>query len=67
MYWSGKPYYAFGVGAASYIQGRRFSRPRSMSHYKKWVAELVAGDSMPAGGTSIPASLCMEKELHTSG
>jgi putative oxygen-independent coproporphyrinogen III oxidase len=38
-YWEGLPYYAFGMGAASYLQGRRFSRPRKLNAYLKWLQE----------------------------
>lgn len=33
VYWSGAPFHAFGLGAASYISGRRVSRPRQMKAY----------------------------------
>jgi hypothetical protein len=33
VYWQGTPYYAFGVGAASYLLGERFSRPAKMQEY----------------------------------
>ena len=39
-YWQGVPYYAFGLGAASYLEGRRFSRPAKMQAYAAWVAAL---------------------------
>ena len=43
VYWQGNAqYYAFGLGAASYLQRRRFSRPRGMGAYKRWVAEFAA-------------------------
>lgn len=38
-YWEQKPYYAFGVGAASYLDGRRLSRPKSMQQYYAWLAD----------------------------
>jgi putative oxygen-independent coproporphyrinogen III oxidase len=38
-YWEGLPYYAFGMGAASYLEGRRFSRPRKLNGYLKWLKE----------------------------
>ena len=51
MYWEGDaPYYAFGLGAASYLQGRRVSRPRGMGAYRKWV------EAFSAGGTGMPGS-----------
>ncbi|MBA3923003.1 MAG: coproporphyrinogen III oxidase, partial [Nostocaceae cyanobacterium] len=37
-----RPYYAFGMGAASYVQGQRFTRPRKTSEYYLWVQQLIA-------------------------
>ena len=34
VYWQNKPYYAFGLGAASNLQHRRFARPRKMAAYR---------------------------------
>jgi putative oxygen-independent coproporphyrinogen III oxidase len=38
VYWKNKPYYAFGMGAASYLDGTRFTRPRYTQDYFQWVA-----------------------------
>lgn len=43
VYWQCQPYYAFGLGAASYTRGRRFSRPRGMQEYEAWVKRFVQG------------------------
>jgi putative oxygen-independent coproporphyrinogen III oxidase len=40
VYWEGGEYYGFGMGAASYLHGRRFSRPRRLNAYVKWLVEL---------------------------
>ena len=37
VYWDGQGYYAFGMGAASYIELRRVTRPRKFNAYMKWV------------------------------
>jgi putative oxygen-independent coproporphyrinogen III oxidase len=37
VYWKNRPYYAFGMGAASYIEGKRFTRPRQTQKYYDWV------------------------------
>ncbi|WP_373542252.1 radical SAM family heme chaperone HemW [Chamaesiphon sp.] len=37
-YWRNQPYYAFGMGAASYLEGYRFTRPRKTQEYYQWVA-----------------------------
>jgi oxygen-independent coproporphyrinogen-3 oxidase len=38
VYWHNLPYYAFGMGAASYLCGSRFTRPRYTQAYFDWVA-----------------------------
>jgi oxygen-independent coproporphyrinogen-3 oxidase len=38
VYWENRPYYGFGMGAASYTGGRRFTRPRTRKEYFAWVA-----------------------------
>jgi putative oxygen-independent coproporphyrinogen III oxidase len=40
QYWENRPYYGFGLGAASYTQGQRFTRPRTRQAYFDWVAEF---------------------------
>ena len=37
MYWSGCGWWGFGMGATSSPWGKRFSRPRTITGYKKWV------------------------------
>lgn len=37
VYWNGQGYYAFGMGAASYIDKRRVTRPDKIYSYLKWV------------------------------
>lgn len=38
VYWENKSYYGFGMGAASYVGGQRFSRPRTRREYYEWLA-----------------------------
>jgi putative oxygen-independent coproporphyrinogen III oxidase len=38
-YWHNLPYYAFGMGAASNLEERRFTRPRKTQEYYQWVAD----------------------------
>lgn len=38
-YWHNQPYYGFGMGAASYTQGQRFTRPRRRATYYPWVSQ----------------------------
>jgi oxygen-independent coproporphyrinogen-3 oxidase len=42
VYWENRPYYGFGMGAASYLDLKRFTRPRKRSEYFQWVAGYVA-------------------------
>jgi putative oxygen-independent coproporphyrinogen III oxidase len=37
VYWENRPYYGFGMGAASYVAGRRFSRPPTRKKYYTWL------------------------------
>jgi len=37
VYWKKQPYYGFGMGAASYLQGYRLTRPRKRLDYYAWV------------------------------
>jgi oxygen-independent coproporphyrinogen-3 oxidase len=40
VYWENRPYYGFGMAAASYVQGQRFTRPRKRREYYEWVQQL---------------------------
>lgn len=42
VYWENRPYYGFGMGAASYVQGQRFTRPRKTWEYYQWVQDFAA-------------------------
>nr|ACG46309.1 oxygen-independent coproporphyrinogen III oxidase-like protein sll1917 [Zea mays] len=42
-YWQNRPFYAFGLGSASYINGVRYSRPRRTKEYAEWVQKLEDG------------------------
>lgn len=37
QYWKCIPTWGFGMSAASYLNGSRFARPRSMQQYSNWV------------------------------
>lgn len=37
VYWENKYYYGFGMGAASYVEGKRFTRPRTRREYYAWL------------------------------
>ena len=40
IYWEGDAEFAaFGNGAASFTDGKRYTRPRNLNRYMKWVDE----------------------------
>lgn len=41
VYWENRSYYGFGMGAASYVQRQRFTRPRTREQYYAWVQQLT--------------------------
>ncbi|HIK10689.1 MAG TPA: coproporphyrinogen III oxidase [Oscillatoriaceae cyanobacterium M33_DOE_052] len=45
-YWENRPYYGFGMGAASYIAGQRFTRPRKLREYYDWVEQFIANNGV---------------------
>ena len=49
VYWENRPYYGLGMGAASYVQGRRLTRPRKTQEYYQWVRSIssVTSESTP--------------------
>eukprot|EP01026_Neomeris_dumetosa_P075614 TRINITY_DN8011_c1_g1_i1.p1 TRINITY_DN8011_c1_g1~~TRINITY_DN8011_c1_g1_i1.p1 ORF type:complete len:415 (-),score=48.05 TRINITY_DN8011_c1_g1_i1:149-1393(-) len=55
VYWDVAPFYAFGLGAASYLSGRRYSRPKKMNDYYKFVEKLKAENRQNPGGV-VPGS-----------
>ncbi|RZM75236.1 radical SAM family heme chaperone HemW [Leptolyngbya iicbica] len=42
VYWENRPFYGFGMGAASYTQGQRFQRPRTTHDYADWLQTYAA-------------------------
>ena len=42
VYWENRPYYGLGMGAASYVEGRRLTRPRKTQEYYQWVRSISA-------------------------
>jgi putative oxygen-independent coproporphyrinogen III oxidase len=40
VYWENRSYYGFGMAAASYVNGQRFTRPRKRREYFEWVGEM---------------------------
>ena len=46
VYWKNQPYYGFGMSAASYVEGKRFSRPRTRKSYYEWVEKGAVVDTV---------------------
>jgi putative oxygen-independent coproporphyrinogen III oxidase len=57
VYWQNRPYYGFGMGAASYTHRQRFTRPRTRKAYFEWVKE--------GGGIDIAETLAIDTLLET--
>lgn len=53
VYWKNLPYYGFGMGAASYAEGKRFTRPRTRQSYYEWLAQGGVIDSEPLSSQDI--------------
>ena len=53
VYWEGRPFYGFGVGATSCDERLRVRRPRSIRSWQRWVDQLEARlDSTLAAATA---------------
>ncbi|MCT7958909.1 radical SAM family heme chaperone HemW [Laspinema sp. D3] len=61
VYWENRPCYGFGMGAASYVGGQRFTRPRTRREYYAWVQEWQSS----GGVLSIPETPGEEVLLET--
>ena len=44
VYWENKPYYGLGMGAASYSNNQRFTRPITRKDYYQWIEKLKQSD-----------------------
>ena len=60
VYWENRPYYGFGMGAASYVQGQRFTRPRKTREYYQWVKDLIAAGGVLACPQTPPTEVLLE-------
>jgi putative oxygen-independent coproporphyrinogen III oxidase len=56
VYWENRPYYGFGMGAASYTQGCRFTRPRTRREYYEWVQQLTEASGVVNGAEALSES-----------
>ncbi|HEY9704071.1 MAG TPA: radical SAM family heme chaperone HemW [Allocoleopsis sp.] len=53
VYWQNQFYYGFGMGAASYINNMRFTRPRTTKKYEQWVKSGCIIDVLPSDENDI--------------
>ena len=63
VYWENRAYYGLGMGAASYVQGVRLTRPRKTQEYYQWVRELSDRNSRNLLGESQPDFPMSENEV----
>jgi putative oxygen-independent coproporphyrinogen III oxidase len=63
VYWENRAYYGLGMGAASYVQGVRLTRPRKTQAYYQWVREISARNSPNQLGESEPDLPMSENEV----
>lgn len=66
IYWLGHSYYAFGLGASSYLKGARFSRPRKLKQWEAYVDALAGNtstDEMQASTISVESSDSVDRLL----
>ncbi len=60
VYWENRPYYGFGMGAASYVQGQRCTRPRKTGEYYPWVEQLIAAEGVIDCPQTPPTEVLLE-------
>lgn len=60
VYWENRPYYGFGMGAASYTEGKRFTRPRKTQEYYRWVQDLIANGGVIDWEVTPPEEILLE-------
>lgn len=51
VYWENQPYYGLGMGAASYVAGKRFTRPRTRRAYYDWLKQGAIVDAPETSAT----------------
>ncbi|CAL1389029.1 unnamed protein product [Linum trigynum] len=60
-YWKNAPFYGFGLGSASFVNGSRFSRPKKMKDYANFVQNLDSAEA--AWNRSDDRSVDADKDL----
>ena len=70
VYWENRPYYGLGMGAASYVEGRRLTRPRKTQEYYQWVrsiSSVTSESTQKLGGETQPdIELAIEQNFQVS-
>lgn len=61
-YWRCSTTWAFGMGAASYVNGRRFTRPGKLNDYEEWV-DLLQQKGFEYVSKENPEGSCEEEAL----
>lgn len=59
-YWKNEPFYGFGLGSASYVNGTRFSRPRKLKDFMHYVQLLEDGEVNCEDGSTGTEDLAMD-------
>lgn len=59
-YWKNRPYYGFGMGATSYIDNQRISRPRTRRQYGEWV-DILERQGPPSAHTDTPLECLLDQ------
>ena len=61
VYWENRPYYGFGMGAASYTNLQRFHRPRTTHAYAQWVETYCQADGKLACAPTAPTEQWLDR------
>ncbi|WP_250122355.1 radical SAM family heme chaperone HemW [Chroococcidiopsis sp. CCMEE 29] len=60
VYWENRSYYGFGMGATSYVEEKRFTRPRKTKEYYQWVQNLIAVGGLLDHPQTLPDEVLLE-------
>ena len=63
VYWSGLPFYGFGMGATSFVDGVRLGRARTRAEYFDWVGEKEKNKTVQDSGIKAENSEAREREI----
>ena len=63
VYWSGLPFYGFGMGATSFVDGVRLGRARTRAEYFDWVGEKEKNKTVQDSGITEKNSEAREREI----